>query len=130
MPTCTTCQVLKSETDFERSSPGVLRKQCKECRKKQRKLSVAKAPKVDPETVPKPLSCAHCSKGPGEVEFKWRPETNNWRNTCKNCYNAKNYCASSRARLRETDETSFLQNNARNAKKWRDNNKQHVTEQI
>jgi len=114
---CVTCLVNKLEIDFERTISGFM-KQCKECRKKQ----------CNHVTIPKPLSCDECSKGPPEVEFKWRPETNKWRPTCMSCYNVKNYSGASRDRKHRNDEEAYLLHNAKIAKEWRDNNKQRVTE--
>jgi hypothetical protein len=123
---CKTCSLHKSVDDFEvtkRKDEQVIcrRAVCKPCYSAG-KAAKAKAAAVDhdPDSVPKPSSCAECGKGPDEVDFKWRTDVQKggWRSSCNECYGDKGYDSAYRARERAKDEQAFLARNARIHLEW------------
>jgi hypothetical protein len=96
--------------------------ECKSCREESARVRSLRVP----ESVPKPVACIKCSKGPDVVAFKWRSDRLTWRNECNSCYNTKGYCEASRARRREEDEEGYLRHNAETHLAWAHKNPVNV----
>ena len=127
---CLECKKTLPLDAFERVATGV-RRVCKPCRSLMRKQSVAKAPKVDPASVPKPDACVQCHKGPADVDFQWRSEvkTGGWRATCMSCTNSKGYSQAHRAREVTKDADAYRKRNAETHLRWAHNNPDNVRAQ-
>lgn len=124
--TCSDCQEEKDEAScFEYMHTGKYRNQCKKCKSARRRRSAnsdaAKKKKTENrKKVPPPTECAECHKGPTEVNFKWREDTNvgGWRGVCDTCVGGKKYNAAYRERKLEEDPDAFRAHNTRMHRLW------------
>jgi hypothetical protein len=121
---CKTCLETLDIDNFEvTTKAGTSRRGvCKPCYSATKSARAKEASAThDPSSVPYPVACCECGKGPDEVDFKWRTDINQggWRPQCNDCFNNKGYSQSSRTNLRAADPEEYLRKKAEYQKKWR-----------
>jgi hypothetical protein len=128
---CKTCLETLDIDHFEvttkdgKSRRGV----CKPCYRTAKANKAKEASKEhDPSSVPYPVACCECGKGPDEVTYKWRTDTQSggWRPQCNSCFNNKGYSIAYRNRERTNDEGTFLARNAATHLAWANLNRDKV----
>jgi hypothetical protein len=132
--TCKDCKVVKVLDCFETTTKDgrSRRAVCKPCYSAKKSAKAREASKDhDPESIPKPIACIECKRGPSEVEFKWRSDiaAGGWRNTCNNCHNSKGYDKAHRARCIEQDAEAYRRRNAEVHLKWAQANPEKIDAQ-
>jgi len=119
---CKTCNSVKDINDFELTNKaGSRRGVCKSCYTIQKRERVEKASAThDPSSVPLPLACVSCGKGPEQVTFQWRTDVikGGWRTACNACFNAKGYYKTYRQHKMDEDPDAFRAHNASTHLVW------------
>lgn len=121
--TCSKCNVIKPSSDFQKG-----RNQCYSCRYSGQKNKHSSTTPNEALTLPHD-GCNICGKqlDLNSVEntllmFEFKPDKGSFAVKCKECRNKLKPWESSRKNKRETDEETFLKNNAMQQQKHRDNN--------